>query len=594
MTSIRPLPIFTNDGKPLARPEGLTVHISTLADKSTALYKAHQVLGRHSVHALFAVNKATQLNVTEGMAIFRLLDADGDGNMTIDNVIYGLANNKEVVQLIERYSDTPLGLLQSSWEVGRLLDKIDTNRDKTVSKEEWKDFLALIIMCDIDYLVAKGMNMGQCYWGRGLGDTNIVADGGDNEEDSDDEEKVSAATATGTTVGTGIDGIGRTTYLWCIDGRWLERCHIIDRGWWEDFCYYQQNNHALLFLFGKHDPRHPLKRHSIVNIEFVTQAFGLFLLAHVILRYCDFSDPRAPRGCGYPPFYVTLCLVALPMVLMRNLLHFLYRCPCVLSRHEMTTARQCGFRIVRWSGHALGTLFFFTGVIMLSVGLNIVQHAGATCFNTWLLSVIQSYIVCVILDLIFKFNPFRWAFKLRKLVGERIFRVFVTVSLAQWQSERDLAMNTERNYMQSLMRDEYGSAVDDMLPDHHDVDQVSDGNGDNNGELCECDHSKVDANNVSDGNGVSSRRKNDSSSVSREGSDSEGMVVVNPGVYYSRTSSATADDDIESRGAVLQQQVLPSIDRFSVSNSNSNNNIIKNNKENEHRGSSPVQTLLRV
>lgn len=304
MTSISP------DQHTVGRPEMLKVHISTLADKTTSLYKAHEHLCHHNIHALFAVNGATELNVTEGMAIFRILDDDGNGILTIKDVINGLANHKEVVQLIERYADTPLGLLSRVDEVERLFDEIDKNRNKMVSKEEWKDFLALIIRCDIDYLVAKSMNRKCCYWGRGL------------------------------------EGEPRTTFLWWFDGTWLEKHGLIEQGWWEDFCYYQQNNHAILFLLNQHDDRHPLKKHS-VHIEFVTQSFGLFLLSHIMLGYCEDPDPHQPSGCTYPPFYFTLCFVTIPVVIMRNFLHFLYRCPCVLSRHEMTTARHFGFTLVR-------------------------------------------------------------------------------------------------------------------------------------------------------------------------------------------------------------------------------------------------------
>jgi len=82
----------------------LKVHISTLADKTTSLYKAHEHLCHHNIHALFAVNGATELNVTEGMAIFRILDDDGNGILTIKDVINGLANHKEVLTRLLVYS----------------------------------------------------------------------------------------------------------------------------------------------------------------------------------------------------------------------------------------------------------------------------------------------------------------------------------------------------------------------------------------------------------------------------------------------------------------------------------------------------------
>jgi hypothetical protein len=276
-------------------------------------------------------------------------------------------------------------------------------------------------MCDIDYLVVKGLNKKNCYWGKGL----------ENEP--------------------------RTSFLWCIDGVWLEKYNVIEKGWWEDFLYYEQNNHAILVLCGYNDPRHPIKRHSILIIEFVTQAFGAFILAHMILGYCENKNPEAPSNCGYPPFYATLFLVTLPVVLMRNWLHFLYRCPCVLSRHEMTAARKIGFGFVRWTGYTIGFVFLVFGIAMGSIALNIMRHAGTSTVLTWFSSVAESYIFCVVLDLAFKFNPFNWALALRRLIGERTMRFLATFSVGQWLSERELARSTEKNYMHSLLRDELGS-----------------------------------------------------------------------------------------------------------------------------------------
>lgn len=87
------------------------------------------------------------------------------------------------------------------------------------------------------------------------------------------------------------------------------------------------------------------------------------------------------------------------------------------------------------------------------------NHAGMDMFLTWLFSVFQSYIVCILIDLAFKFNPWSGALRLRKLVGDRVLQMAGAVKIGQWQREREIAMSTERNYMNSLIRDEIGSPI---------------------------------------------------------------------------------------------------------------------------------------
>lgn len=104
-----------------------------------------------------------------------------------------------------------------------LFDSINTQSDGSLGMDEWKDFLALLMIGDHSYLRQKGLTTGRAFYGRGRG-----APCEDFTIQSNARELV---------------------------------CGVADPAWWADFTYYQCNNHPLLGLFCA-DSDNPLARNA--------------------------------------------------------------------------------------------------------------------------------------------------------------------------------------------------------------------------------------------------------------------------------------------------------------------------------------------
>jgi hypothetical protein len=70
-------------------------------------------------------------------------------------------------EIIEKYQNTPLGLLQQEKKIREVFRSIDKNKDGKLCKNEWKGFLTALVKRDLVYVIEKGWATNTCYWGRG-------------------------------------------------------------------------------------------------------------------------------------------------------------------------------------------------------------------------------------------------------------------------------------------------------------------------------------------------------------------------------------------------------------------------------------------
>jgi len=230
----------------------LTTAAITNKNHKGKLKEAYALLNRQSTQALFAnSNKVSMFDINDGIKIFHMLDIDNSLSLSHDEVVEGCGSILEVVEIIDKYDGTALSMLKNKSEVRSILWQIDADGDRKIDFSEWEEFLGMIILTDIKFLKIKAFNTGRCFFGKGLDDGQV-------------------------------------------DGKFIKR------GWLEDFWFYQSNNHFLLMLCFR-DPVHPLRTSSIINIEYVCQAFNLVLIVLCAFidaqSYCDSDDDEVK--CNY-------------------------------------------------------------------------------------------------------------------------------------------------------------------------------------------------------------------------------------------------------------------------------------------------------
>ena len=284
-------------------------------------------------------------------------------------------------------------------EIDIILREIDTDGNCEISRSEWEEFLGLLIEHDVVYLRQQGLIDFRSYWG-------LVYD-----QDCDENH-----------VG-GADG----SYI-----SWYSRdCHfvssgLLDKGWVEDYWYYQRNNHPIGGLFF-HDKDHPLTIIPRLNIIFVCQSYGL-LVTSILNR------ELASRWEYYA--YVTL-----PMLALYNILLYIYQCPCVHVRHEITAVRKYGLLGLRWFGFLVGFLFFVMGCVLLRIGIPIALSGDKTLLEMWFASWMASYLLRFVLDILIAFNPFHVSVKIREYCLECLgFDAGFYINFASWQWDRRYVM----------------------------------------------------------------------------------------------------------------------------------------------------------
>lgn len=138
-----------------------------------AFEEARKTASTFRMQVLFAIQEREVLNLDEGMELFRILDTSNDKRLSRDEVKGGCLsgsyvggksrNNTEAQAFLEKYSNTPLGLLQNEKMIDAIFDKVDADDNGDISEAEWQLFLAQMVQRDLIYLIEKGWAVSYCY-----------------------------------------------------------------------------------------------------------------------------------------------------------------------------------------------------------------------------------------------------------------------------------------------------------------------------------------------------------------------------------------------------------------------------------------------
>ena len=234
---------------------------------------------------------------------------------------------------------------------------------------------------------------------------------------------------------------------------------ILDRGWLDDFWYYECNNNFLFAIFLS-DKDHPLKKHSRLNIEFICQSYTFMIAAVLAKSAKDYSDQQAddfvPTGMepGTESWFLLMmfCLATIECVMMRKFLQFVYQCPCCIMRNNRTTARRCLQGCGGMCGTSFGFVFFLLGLMFFIIGMVTSSGNGDSFVLNWLISWAQSYALQLVIDGWLVFNPFRLMYWLRKCCCCLNF-----IGIAKWQIEKEVVSDYEALYKTSTEKDSDGT-----------------------------------------------------------------------------------------------------------------------------------------
>lgn len=146
------------------------------SDASDAEAEARQLaLGPpNELAVLAALSDADIIDVSGAEPIFDLLDINGDGRLSAEELRQGVRSDAVVHYVRETGNAILKGLLRDRRGVGRALQEIDDSSGPFVSRRGWKRFVEAMAVERVRHLREMGLVKGRCYWGKGLDDVQTT------------------------------------------------------------------------------------------------------------------------------------------------------------------------------------------------------------------------------------------------------------------------------------------------------------------------------------------------------------------------------------------------------------------------------------
>ena len=146
------------------------------SDASDAEAEARQLaLGPpNELAVLAALSDADVIDVSGAEPIFDLLDTNGDGRLSAEELRQGVRSDAVVHYVRETGNAILKGLLRDRRGVGRALQEIDDSSGPFVSRRGWKRFVQAMAVERVRHLREMGLVKGRCYWGKGLDDVQTT------------------------------------------------------------------------------------------------------------------------------------------------------------------------------------------------------------------------------------------------------------------------------------------------------------------------------------------------------------------------------------------------------------------------------------
>lgn len=302
-------------------------------------------------HAL-TCNATATIQVRETLDVFNMLDADRNGNVSVEELL-AASKSPYVVRLLRSTNNFVLLSLIRSMEDRdqflRMFRELDPNDDKQISEEEWCEFVKDIAHQRVCYLKRIGLTSGRCFWGRGFRN---------------------------------------------------------------DFAYHLYNTHPLL-QFCYRDPDYPCSTHQLVGKELVTLAATLFLSVSAAAALgvdarCNGSS--VPFGELMREYAVTCGTVTLPVMALDRALFYAIVCPCyVFDKGSRNPYEQ---KLMDWVGRMMtfsNATIWAALILLFLANVSFLLKAGneSGCFLLiFAFSRLNHYVLVPVAMILQPFNPY--------------------------------------------------------------------------------------------------------------------------------------------------------------------------------------------
>lgn len=326
-----------------------------------------------------------------GPALYKFIDADGDGDATIEELSAAITN-PDILAYVDSIKCPVLGRLfhNNPRSQIRAFKKIDQDGSGSISLQEWESFLNNVQRDRLKFYRKQFLLKDYVFMGRGM-----------------------------------EPGEPYSTY-------WMETLGV-HRGFWEDFKYYTANNHPLLMIFYS-DRVHPYSRNQR-TAEFIGCFMTAFWGAGILLSVCDDG-----LKIGY-----SILAVTVPTTIFRKIVYTFFTCSCLLH-DESKTGEKKHLCLACCGGCAAGFAYLFSLawiLFMLIFGIVFWIQFFPICnsgsaggeFAYFLYTICQYWVLWFVAMFFLDFNPFPSSVEYFSWVN-KFLSCFVANRVGRWYIER--------------------------------------------------------------------------------------------------------------------------------------------------------------
>eukprot|EP00613_Pedinella_sp_CCMP2098_P018804 CAMPEP_0171771562 /NCGR_PEP_ID=MMETSP0991-20121206/54166_1 /TAXON_ID=483369 /ORGANISM="non described non described, Strain CCMP2098" /LENGTH=702 /DNA_ID=CAMNT_0012376921 /DNA_START=220 /DNA_END=2328 /DNA_ORIENTATION=+ len=355
---------------------------------------------------------------TIGPALFEFLDVDGDGAVTVDEVLAAMGDE----QLMDYVNSVKCPILtrlfhENEEKMRKSFRKIDTSKTGDIDFEEWMSFLGRVQRGRLNFYQRRFLLQDRVYAGLGMEPGAVVSE-----------------------------------HAYATFG--------FVRGFWEDFKFYANNNHPLFVMANSHrlNPFSQQQRRAEFAAAFLTTFLGAGILTQL-------NQDSFVARIG---FSVLCCTI--PTAIYRKIAYYLFVAPCCIhDKSKASFQKNCFLSCCSGLGACLGYICSCAwGVLCLAFGIVFWTNGNSSgdAFIVWAVSIAEFWFLWFVAVLLVDFNPFQ---AVPRMLLPRLANKFLDACtcgvlpsrFGRWHLERDFVHGVVRSKVEERGIDRF------FLPEQH-------------------------------------------------------------------------------------------------------------------------------